>query len=105
NETIRTTLKRDDFILDSRFANFSGMHCAAGANSIRVLADGKVTLCYGHKGDPNFNLNEQTILEYPYINKAVICPSKRCACPPYTELPKWNPNFATPPAYFKGEPE
>ena len=62
NETIRKTLKRDDFIFDSRFADFSGMHCIAGANSIRVLADGKVTLCYGHRGDPNFNLNEKTIL-------------------------------------------
>lgn len=105
NQKVQKTLKRDDFILDSRLIDFSGMYCMAGANAIRVLADGTVTLCYAHRGDPNFNLNEKTILDYIYIYKAVTCPSKRCACPPYTELPKWNPEFATPPAYFNGELE
>lgn len=94
---------RDDLILEPELVKYSGLYCLAGYSAIRVLADGKVANCFYHKDDSDFNLNKNTILEYPYINKAMKCKGKACMCMGYTALPKWDPNYCSPPEYFKGE--
>lgn len=94
---------RDDLILEPELATYTGLYCMAGYSAIRVLADGKVANCFYHKDNSDFNLNKNTILEYPYITKAMKCIGNACRCIAFTSLPKWDPNYCSPPEYFKGE--
>ena len=76
-----------------------GLKCLAGYNSMRILPDGTITSCLETQRIPNFNLDNDTLLDYAYT--PITCPSTWCNCIVYTRLPKWNPQHTECPTYFK----
>lgn len=100
-QIIRKDFTKDEFVLHPELVDYSGLHCLAGFSSIRVLADGTITPCFNVRGNPNFNLNTHSLLDYEYLYKPVICPGNYCGCHGFTAIPKWNPEFAECPPYFK----
>lgn len=100
NQIIKKDVSKTEFTLNPELVNYSGMHCLAGASSMRVLSNGTISPCHWIKAAPDFNLNTHSFLEYEYLHKPVICPSSSCECIPFTALPKWNSEFAEGPDYF-----
>lgn len=92
---------KSEFLLKPELVNYQNLVCLVGKNALRVLPTGQVTLCFGHKGDTHFNLNNLPINQYRYTDSFVYCPSKKCACVSFTQIPKFNPEYALPPAYYQ----
>lgn len=94
------TFDRDDFVLDHQLVNYSGLYCAAGCNLLKIMPDAKVTRCHMDKTKIDFSLDNNSILDYPFLHQAQRCDVKRCTCYMMINLPKWRyPKDA--PQYFK----
>lgn len=100
-QIIKKDFTKDEFVLHPELVDYSGLHCLAGFSSIRVLADGTITPCFKVRGNPNFNLNTHSLLDYEYLYKPVICPGNYCGCHGFTTIPKWNPEYTKEPVYFQ----
>ena len=105
NQTIKKEFIKRDVTFNPELVNYSGLQCLAGHNSLKILPNGTIHPCHRHKGDPNFNLNTHSLLEYIYIYQPVTCPSTYCGCPGFAALPKWNPEHAEAPGYFLNKPQ
>ena len=99
NKTIKKEFTQDEFNINPELINYKGLKCLAGYNSMRILPDGTITSCLETQRIPNFNLDNDTLLDYAYT--PITCPSTWCNCIVYTRLPKWNPQHTECPTYFK----
>ena len=100
DQIIKKEFTKTEYNLDHQLINYSGLQCLAGCNSLKILPDGTIHPCHWHRGDPNFNLNTRSLLDYTYIYQPIICKSSYCGCHSFTALPKWNPEYAEAPYYF-----
>lgn len=92
---IKKTYTRADYSVNQELANFNNLYCLAGRNYINLTPEGEVYRCFSDTTGIKFNINENSILDYPNLLKVKPCTVERCYCYAIA-FPKWQKGTPAP---------